>query len=487
MKNIFKQNGMDMTQGPIFSKIIVFALPLIFTNLLQMLYNAADMVVVGKFSGVDGAVGAIGSTGALLNLATNIIIGFSTGAVCVANALGSKDEARTRKAVHSSIFLGIIFGLVGLVIGLTVTKPLLIWMKADPALLDMSVKYCQIVFLGVPFSTVLNYAISILNAKGDTTTPLMILSSSGLLNVILNIAFVKGLGLNVEGVAIATVIANIFSLAAVLIKLTRETGWCQLSFKKYRPDKDTALSIIKIGLPSGIQGTLFSLSNVFIQQAVHGFGAAVVTGNAIGGNLVAFTGQNMGAGKYKRLRKITANSYLITFLVALVVCSFLYLFREPLAHLYMNDVTENADIILNTVTLRFNMVITVYFLLSFMEVGAGIVTGMGKSLMAMIVSLLGACVFRVVWIMTIFEAVHELWVLYLSFSISWALTALIHFICLSIMQRKLVKEHGDDDTPGGPDEAPNQQPDQQPALSAEPEQEPEPTEQEEEPAVPVEA
>ena len=248
---------MDMTQGPIFSKIIVFALPLIFTNLLQMLYNAADMVVVGKFSGVDGAVGAIGSTGALLNLATNIIIGFSTGAnVCVANALGSKDEARTRKAVHSSIFLGIIFGLVGLVIGLTVTKPLLIWMKADPALLDMSVKYCQIVFLGVPFSTVLNYAISILNAKGDTTTPLMILSSSGLLNVILNIAFVKGLGLNVEGVAIATVIANIFSLAAVLIKLTRETGWCQLSFKKYRPDKDTALSIIKIGLPSGIQGTL---------------------------------------------------------------------------------------------------------------------------------------------------------------------------------------------------------------------------------------
>ncbi len=455
MKNIFARKEIDMTEGPIFSKIMAFAFPLILTNLLQMLYNAADMVVVGRFSAVNGAVGAIGSTGALINLFTNLIMGASVGAtVVVANAIGAKDQKRTERAVHTAIFIALICGFVGMSVGVGGARAVLEWMDADPALIDMSATYCRIWFLGLPVTTVLNYAIAIIRAKGDTTTPLIILSMSGILNVILNIFFVLGFGMDVDGVAIATVISTACATAAVMTSLIRDPGPCRFSFRKLRLHGTEARQIIAIGIPSGIQGTLFSISNVFIQQGINGFGAAVVTGNSIAGNLegflytatnsiaqaaLTFMGQNMGAKKYRRLPRITANSYLATILIAVVMSAIVYIFRFPLSHLYMNQTAENADRILATLDTRFNYMILPYFLLACMEVGSNIVRGMGRSVLSMVVSLAGSCAFRILWIHTIFAVYHRLEVLYISIPISWGMTALIHLCCVLVLQRKIIR------------------------------------------------
>lgn len=454
MKRLFANKEINMTEGPILSKIMLFSLPLILTNLLQTLYNAADMVVVGRFSGVDGAVGAVGATGSLIHVFLNLIMGAATGAtVVVATALGANDKARTERAVHTSVLIALICGLVGMLVGVFGARPVLIWMDSDPALLEMSVTYCRIYFFGVPFMAVLNYTVGILRAKGDTTTPLVILSCSGALNVVLNIVFVALFGMDVDGVALATLISNAFAMVAVLVCLMHDSGPCRFSFKKLRFHTAEAARIVTIGIPAGIQGTLFSFSNIFIQQGINSFGAAVVTGNSIGTNLegfaytatnsiaqaaLTFTGQNIGARKYKRLKKITLNCYLATAMVAVIMCSVLYIFRYPLSSLYMNSATENADVILSTVTDRFNYMILPYIFLAFMEVGAGIVRGMGRSILPMVVSLMGACVFRIVWIHTVFAAVHELWVLYISMPISWTVTAAVHLGCVLILQKKLI-------------------------------------------------
>lgn len=453
MRNLFKNKELNMTEGAVFSKIIVFSLPLIVTNLLQTLYNAADMMVVGRFSTVEGAVGAIGATSSLTAVFMNLIMGASTGAtVVVANAIGAKDKDRTERAVHTSIIIALICGFAGMLIGVTLCKPILVLMKSDPALIDMSVTYCRIFFLGVPFTTVLNYAVAVLRAKGDTTTPLIILACSGILNVVLNIVFILLLGMDVDGVAIATVIANICSMLAVMIILMRDTGWCRFSFSKLRMCTASARRIVSIGIPAGIQGTLFSTSNVFIQSAVNGFGAAVVTGNSIGTNLegfiytatnsiaqaaLTFTGQNMGAGKPERIRKIKWSSYLAGVLVAAVFCVTLCTFRDFFAGLYINEGSGNRAEILAAVEQKFLYMIVPYFLVPLMEVGANLVRGMGKSILPMIVSLLGSCLFRIVWIFTVFAAFPELWVLYISMPISWAITASVHFICVTLLQRKL--------------------------------------------------
>lgn len=455
MKKLVANKEINMTEGPILSKIMLFSLPLILTNLLQTLFNAADMVIVGRFSGVEGAVGAIGATGSLINIFLNLIMGAATGAtVVVATALGANDRERTQRAVHTSVLLAFLCGTIGMLVGVFGVRPMLIWMDSDPALLDMSVTYCRIYFMGVPFMAVLNYTVGILRAKGDTTSPLVILSISGGINVVLNILFVACFGMDVDGVAIATVISNVFAMGAVLYCLMKDNGPCRFSFRQLRFYPSEAARIITIGIPAGIQGTLFSLSNVFIQQGINGFGAAVVTGNSIGSNLegfvytatnsiaqaaLTFTGQNIGARKYGRLKKITLNCYLATSIVAVVMCAFLYTFRYQLASLYMNSATENAEVIFATITDRFNYMILLYIFLAFMEVGAGIVRGMGRSILPMIVSLMGACVFRIVWIHTVFVAVHELWVLYISMPISWTLTAAVHLCCLLVLQRKLIK------------------------------------------------
>lgn len=469
-----RKKDLDLTRGPLLSKILLFVLPLMASNLLQTLYNAADMMVV-SLSHEPNSVGAIGFTGPFINMIVNIFIGFSAGAnVVVARHLGAKDDDAVSRTVHTSICMSLIFGVLGGVIGLLVARPILSLMGAEGKLLELAVTYTTIYFCGVPFISLTNYCISILRAKGDTKTPLIVLSATGVLNVVLNLLFVLGTGLSVEGVSLATVIANAVSGAVLLHILMRDRGPCRFSFKKLRIERHSFMNILHIGIPAGIQGALFSISNMLIQSSImrvnnsYGYDQGgyqpVVDGNAAAANLegfiytatnaicqasITFTSQHLGAGKIRRIYRVMGCCYLVTFLVATFFGGILLLLRDPLLALY--GVTGGAPgspeaVAQETAYIRMMLTFIPYFLLSFMEVGGGVVRGLGRSITSTVVSLIGACLFRIVWISTVFhfvfntEGAHAgLRSIYLSYPISWGLTAAIHLTCALLALRGLAR------------------------------------------------
>ena len=462
-----KKKELNMTEGPLLGKIVAFFLPLMATNLLQTLYNAADMMVVGLSSEPD-AVGAIGMTGAFVNLVLNVFMGFATGAnVVVARHLGARDDERVSRATHTAILLSVLLGVVGTVLGFFISRPVLGLMGAEGKLLDLATTYTIIYFAGAPFLALTNYCIAILRAKGDTQTPLYVLALAGLGNVVLNLFFVLVVGLSVEGVALATALSNVISAAILLWRLMRDEGACKFSFRRLCMDRASLRQIVYIGLPAGLQGSLFSLSNMVIQSsilqvnnALVGADAAfapVVKGNAAASNLegfaytatnslyqaaITFTSQNVGAAKYERVKRVMGCCYFLTFLVAVAFSGALILLRTPLLALY--DVHPGAagsldQIAYETAVKKMMIMFTLYFSLAFMEVGSGVVRGLGKSVASTVVSLLGACVFRVVWISTVFRAVPTLDVIYWSYPISWGLTALAHFVISCIFLRHYLK------------------------------------------------
>ena len=457
-----------MTEGPLLGKILLFVLPLALTNLLQVLYNAADMVVV-SLSREPDAVGAIGTTGAFINLILNIFIGFSVGAnVVVARHLGSGNAEKASRAVHTSICMSVLFGVAGTVVGLLVTRPVLAAMGNTGKLLDLAVRYTIIYFIGVPFSSLANYAIAILRAKGDTRTPLYILTATGLLNVGLNFFFVLALDMSVDGVAYATSISNAVSAVLLVICLSKEKGACRFSFRKLGMDRSAFGDILYVGLPAGLQGALFSLSNMLIQSSILQVNNTmcpadsayqpVVKGNAAASNLenfaytatnsvhqasVTFTSQNVGAEKYERVSRVMKCCYFVTFLIAVVMSGIVLLLREPLLALY--GVKAGADgsldsIAMSTAVTRMLYMLTTYFLCSFMEVGSGVLRGLGKSVTSTVVSLVGSCVLRVVWIFTVFRLDPTLGAIYISYPLSWGLTALIHLTCCIVTKNKLIRQ-----------------------------------------------
>ena len=462
-----KTNQINMTEGPLFGKILRFVLPLMLTNILQVLYNAADMIIVGLSNEPD-SVGAIGTTTAMINLFINIFIGFSVGAnVVVARYIGANAQDRVSKAVHTAILASLIFGTSGGVIAIAFQKPILSVMGISGKLLELSSKYVIIYFLSAPFLSLTNYAVAILRAEGDTKTPLFVMTGTGLLNVALNLFFVLFLGMSVEGVALATTIANAASAAILLVHLGRSKGICRFSFRKLRLDKTAFKSIVYIGLPAGIQGALFSLSNMLIQSSIikvnnmmtpDGINyQPVVKGNSAVANLeglaytatnsvyqasITFTGQNMGAKKYNRIGSVMRNCYLITFFVAEISAGLILLFRNPLLSLYgvVNGAASTGEAIAYSAAItRLLYMFPPYFTLAFMEVGSGILRGLGKSATSTIVSLIGSCLFRVVWIFTVFAARPTLGIIYVSYPISWAMTALIHFLCSTAVRKKLLR------------------------------------------------
>ena len=474
MEHIKKRRDLDLTSGPLLGKIMLFVLPLIASNLLQTLYNAADMMVV-SLSHEANSVGAIGFTGPFVNMVINIFIGFSAGAnVVVARHLGAKDHDATSKTVHTSIMMSLIFGVVGGAIGLVSSRPVLALMGASGKLLELAVTYTFIYFCGVPFISLTNYCISILRAKGDTKTPLIVLSISGLVNVALNLFFVLVCNMSVEGVALATVIANAVSAVVLMLLLIRDDGPCHFSFKKLRIERHSFANILHIGIPAGLQGALFSLSNMLIQSSImrvnnsYGFDPEayqpVVDGNAAAANLegfiytatnaicqaaITFTSQHVGAQKYERIRRVMLNCYFVTFAIAVFFTAFLFLLRTPLLSLYGvtgGPAGSAKAIALETATTRMIWTLVPYFLLAFMEVGGGIVRGLGRSVTSTIVSLVGACLFRVVWLTTVFDWIFEkngasagLKSIYLSYPISWGLTAVIHLTCSLVILHGIIK------------------------------------------------
>lgn len=468
MTRVKQKKQIDLLEGPLLHKILLFTLPLMATNLLQTFYNAADMIVVGLSSEPD-AVGAIGTTGSFINLVVNLFIGFSVGSnVVVARHIGAHDDAAVSRTVHTAICMSVLFGLVGLGVGIPLSGPVLSAMGNTGKLLDLSTRYTQIYFCGVPFLSMTNYLISIFRAKGDTRTPLLVLSSAGLLNVGLNLFFVLVCGLSVEGVALATAISNVIAAVVLFVLLSRESGPCRFSWRRLRIHRHSFLSILHIGLPAGIQGSLFSISNMLIQSSILQINNSVsppdsafqpvVKGNAAVGNLegfvysatnsfcqaaATFTSQHTGAQKYGRIKRVMGCCYALTTVVALLFSGALMLFRHPLLALY--GVVEGAPgtldaIAMDTALLKLEIMIIPYFLLALMEVGSGALRGLGRSITSTILSLLGACVFRVVWILTVFRALGSLESIYISYPISWALTAIAYFIFCIRTLRGLIRD-----------------------------------------------
>ena len=449
---MFKSSDMDMTEGPLTKKIILYSLPLMVTGLLQLLYNAADVIVVGRYAG-SVALAAVGSTTSLINLILNVSVGLSVGAsVAVAQDYGAKNYSALSKSVHTSVLLGIISGLIVAVIGFFASGQFLIWMDSPEDILPLSTLYLKIYFLGAPASLVYNFCASILRSVGDTRRPLIYLTISGLLNVCLNLFFVIAFSMSVAGVALATIISQYTSAAMIVTHMLRTDDVYKLSLNKLRIDLTKLKKIVYIGFPAGLQGTVFSLSNVVIQSSVNSFGSQVVSASTAAANLegfvyvamntmyqaaLTFTGQNVGAHKFERIKKVNLNCITLVCIIGIVLGGLVFIFARPLLKIY---IPNDPEAIPYGVT-RLMYVCLPYFLCGIMDVMVGSLRGMGASIMPMIVSLCGACGLRLIWIATVFRAHHTLPALFISYPISWIITASVHFVCYTRMQRKMVREN----------------------------------------------
>ncbi len=442
---------MDMCNGPLFSKVLVFALPLVLSGILQLLFNAADIVVVGRFAG-SVALAAVGSTSALINLLVNVFIGLSVGTnVMVAHCYGSKLYNELNDVIHTAILTALLGGIALISVGFFLSGPLLRLMGTPEDVIEYSVLYMRIYFAGMPAMMVYNFGGAILRAVGDTKRPLYYLFGAGIINVVLNLIFVIVFHMGVAGVALATVISQVVSAFLVVRCLVKTEGYLKLDLKRLRIVPDKLIKIVRIGLPAGLQGALFSISNVLIQSSINSFGSVVMAGNTAAGNIegfvytsmnalhqtaISFTGQNYGAMKFKRIGRLAVICLGIVSVIGLVMGIGAYTFSGTLLQLYSTD-----PVVISYGVLRMSYVCAPYFLCGLMDVMVGFMRGMGYSILPMIVSLTGACLFRVVWITTIFEHYRTLPVLYISYPISWVLTFLVHFICFMHVYRKLLKRN----------------------------------------------
>ena len=450
-----KKYEIDMCNGPILKKMLLFAFPLMLSSILQLLFNAADIVVVGRFAG-DDSLAAVGSTSSLINLLTNLFIGLSVGAnVLVARYFGAKKEEELRDTVHTAMTLSLIGGVVLTVIGVVGAPIILEWMQSPPEVFSLAVIYLRVYFAGITATMIYNFGSSILRAIGDTKRPLYYLSIAGVVNVVLNLVFVIVFHWGVFGVGIATVISQVISAALVLRCLLREQGGIRLDFKRLGINTGKLLQIMQIGLPAGFQGMLFSLSNVVIQSSVNSFGATVVAGNSAAQNIegfvyvgmnafyqaaISFMGQNVGAGKYNRVNKILFAAETSVIVIGFGLSMIVRIFAEPLLSLY-----TDSPAVVQAGTVRLGIICATYFLCGMMDVMVGALRGLGYSIAPMIVSLLGACAFRLLWIATVFqiERFHTIETVYTSYPISWTLTFLAHVITFVIVRKRLKKRWGE--------------------------------------------
>ena len=438
----------DMCNGPLLGKILIFYVPLMLSGILQLLFNAADIVVVGRFAGNE-SLAAVGATSSLTNLIVNLFIGLSVGAnVLVARFYGAGQKDELKSMVQTALATAAISGIILIFIGFFVSKPALGMMGTPDDVINHSVLYMRIYFAGMPFMMVYNFGGAVLRAVGDTRRPLYYLLIAGVVNVILNLIFVILFQMGVAGVATATVISQAISAALVVRCLLMTDSPYKLILKDLRIAPDKLVKMFQIGMPAGLQGALFSISNVLIQSSVNSFGSIAMAGNTAASNIegfvytamnafhqasISFCGQNYGAMKYKRVGKVTAICLGLVTVVGLVMGSGAYLASGILLQLYSND----AEVIRYGM-LRMAYICVPYFLCGIMDVMVGTLRGMGYAIMPMLVSLSGACLFRVVWIYTLFQKFPTLECLYISYPISWSLTFLVHLICFTVVYRRLI-------------------------------------------------
>ena len=452
---------MDMTQGPIFMNIVKYTLPLILTGTLQLLYNAADIIVVGKF-GSDTALAAVSSTGALINLIVNVFMGLSIGSsVLVAQSFGANRRKDVSDAVHTSIAIALISGIVVGIFGFFASRGMLELMDSPEDVIGLSTIYVKIFFLGSPANMLYNFGAAILRAVGDTKRPLYYLMFSGVVNVVLNLIFVIVLGLDVAGVALATIISQIISAVLIILCLLHSDGPVRLYVKKIKIHWSKLGKILAVGLPAGIQGSVFSISNVIIQSSINGFGmSTIIGGNGAAANIegfiynamnsvyqaaITFTGQNYGAKKFKRIKAVAFECVAIVFCVGFGLGVIAKIFSTQLLGIYTS---KPEEIFYGTV--RMNVICLTYFTCGMMDVMVGLLRGIGRSLIPTIDSILCVCGFRILWIFTYFAAYKAtgadpkdcLTILYISYPISWAMAFLVHLGCFILFYKIARKKSG---------------------------------------------
>lgn len=446
---MLKNKNIDMLNGPLFKNIILYTLPIIASNLLQLFFNAADIVVVGRFCG-STSVGAVGSTGSLVNLIINIMLGLSVGTgIVTAQNIGAANHNTVKNIVHTAIPTALIIGTVVSLIGFFFSGELLKLMGTPKENLQLAIVYLKIYFCGTISLSVYNFGSAILRAAGDTKSPFIFLSIAGILNVLLNILFVTAFDMNVAGVALATAISQTLSAALVLVTLMRRTDACKFEFKYIKIHKTILGKILRFGIPAAIQSSMFSISNVIIQSSINSFGTAVVNGNSAAANIegfvytsmnafhqtaLNFTGQNVGAGNYKRVKKVLYLCIACVGVVGLVFGVAIYIFRNPLLSIYITDSVKSIE----AGALRMSYVGLLYFICGMMDTGSGALRGMGASVTAMAISVFGACVFRIGWIYTVFQIpkYHTTATLYISYIISWVIVLIISLIAYSFIYKK---------------------------------------------------
>ena len=458
---MFKKTKMNLTEGPIFVPMLTFVLPIMITGILQILYNMADNIVVGRFSGDPTALAAVGSTSSLTNLVVNFLMGIASGAgVVVAQSFGARDDRALSRAVHTAMSSSLVCGIIFSLIGLLISAPALTLMDTKPEILDNAVLYMRIICAGIPASAVYNFGATILRSVGDSKTPLVILSSSGLINVALNLVFVIAFDMSVAGVALATIISQVASAVAIVIILNkRKDKNYGLSFSKLGIEKAMLLRILRFGIPAGIQGSLFSISNVIITTAANSFSTAVVSAKTIAGNIdgllytalnsymhasMTFTGQNYGAKKVDRIKKSTLYGIVQVLSIGTAIALLMLTFSRELSTLYVDKAAApefNEEVLDYSVKILALMLPT-YALCGTMETLAGSLRGLGYSYTPMIVNLVGSCGSRILWVFVFFpmNAFHSITGLYLIYPISWILTSIAHFTVLIFAWRKMRKE-----------------------------------------------
>lgn len=440
----------DMTTGPFFKKIVLFSVPLVFTGLLQLVYNTADTVIVGRFAGKQ-ALAAVGSTGALVALILNVFMGLAMGAgVVTARSIGAGDTAKIKRYTHTAMTLSVISGIAVGIIGYFISGLLLQLMHIETEILTLSTLYLKIYFLGAPGMLIYNFGAAIVRAHGDTQRPLYILFLSGIVNIVLNLILVIPVQLGVSGVAIATVVSQYISAALIVLYLFRSDSVIRIRRKELRIHKQELFEIVKIGVPAGIQNSMFSIANVIIQSSVNSFGENAMAGIAAGSNYdsyiytctnafaqttMTFTSQNVGAEKYENIGKVYGRCMALVCAVGGVLSLLGYIFRGQIVGLF-SDVPE----VITIGAERMQLIMPFYITCSLQDVVAGQIRGLGKSTGPMLVSLLGTCGVRLLWIFVFLPMNRTLMYLFIAYPLSWGVTFIAQAILYTVLKRNLIKK-----------------------------------------------
>ena len=451
------KNNMDLTQGPVLKKLLLFAIPIVLTNVLQQLYHAADMIVVGNFaSDSTASLAAVGATTSITALCLNLFVGLAVGAnVICARLYGAKKEEELRRAMHTSVLLAALCGIGVALFGFFCSRTLLQWTGAPADVIDEATLYMQIIFLGQPGSIVYNFGAGILRSHGDTKRPMYILMTAGLINVVLNLLFVIVFHLDAAGVALATIASYYLSAAAVLWILFSPHGEFRLRFSELRLGSEVR-PIAGVGIPSGLNSMLFSISNVIIVVALNTLGGAALAGNSAAHNVdammyqilvafytacISFVGQNCGAKRFDRIDKLWKTAILVSFLFFTVFDGALCLFSEAVMHLFSQD----PQVILLG-ALRIRILCGTYAIYVFPEISIGCIRGMGKSVLTSVLNVICICVPRIIWVLFVFNGLktgdtyHDYALLLWCYPISWAFSGIAQVLCYRYYRKQLGRE-----------------------------------------------